>query len=116
VVTASMATELRGLARSTDQRRHRGPRALGVALATLALGLVAALLVASHDNPLVVPASTHRTPLPGDLFAAPVPPKPIVIVRYTAPRAQHSAPMSGQPSAQPSARPSARPSGGGGDD
>jgi hypothetical protein len=97
-------------------------RALGIAIATVALAALAVLSVGFYEDHPLTPGASAHVQLPGDLFAAPPQPAPRVIVRYTAPRYTPAPGASvGAPAAQPtpSARhqpsPSPSPSGGGDD-
>jgi hypothetical protein len=115
-VVAPITVNLRGLERSTEQgRSRRFKRAVGVAIGTVALGAVAALLVSSIENQRLTPAgaASARAPLPGDLFAAPRAPMPRVVVRYMAPRNTPPAHVASSPMAPVATAPATRPTPGG---
>jgi hypothetical protein len=114
VIAAPIAADWGADKRAANDGGHRRfKRAVGVAIGTLTLGAVAALLVAFSEGQLLAPAggSSARAPLPGDLFAAPRAPMPRVIIRYAAPRSAPLAPVAATaaPKPIPTATPSARP-------
>jgi len=111
VVATPIVINSRGLEGRTKPAGRRFKRAVGIAIGMLALGASAALVVGLFENqPLTSAAgNSARGPLPGDLFVAPVPPKPRIVVRYLPPRPASSAPAAAAPVASPMASPTSRP-------
>jgi hypothetical protein len=117
VVTAQLAVDELGVDRLAHGDGHRRfKRAVGIAIGTVALGAVIALLVGLFEDHLLAPAAaaagSARVQLPADLFTAPRAPKPQVVVRYAAPRSARPAAVAAAPStAAPAAAPTpSRPS------
>lgn len=111
VLTAPIAVNSRGEEGPARPRGRRFKRAVGIAIGTMALGAVAALFVSAYEDhlwaPTGVPGASALGQLPGDLFAPPHAPNPVVVVRYTAPRYMPPAPVAA--AAAPAAVPTASP-------
>jgi hypothetical protein len=110
VVTAPIAVNSRGIVDAAKPGGRNFKRAAGVAILTVALAALAALLVGTYESQASAPAglagASARVLLPGDLFAPPRAPNPRVVVRYMAPRNAPAAPAAA-PVAAPAAEPSA---------
>lgn len=115
MVTAQLAVDGRGVDGLPDRNGHRRfMRAVVFATGTVALGIVAALVAGGFENRLLqspaVPGASIGVALPADLFTAPRPPLPRIMVRYAAPRPAPSAPVAPAPAtAAPAAVPSSSP-------
>lgn len=115
MVTAPIAVNSRGIVDAAKPGGRNLKRAAAVAILTLALAALAALVVGTYESQASAPAgvtgASSRVLMPGDLFAAPRAPAPRVVVRYMAPRPAPAAPAA-QP-AEPKPMPMASPTPGG---